>query len=91
MKLTSQLLLLHCYDFLDKRVIEHGVFTPYWQECDLIQVVTETYELAQSTLEAKQLTILLSFENIKSDLKLTLDIRRLQQVLLNLLTNAIKF
>ena len=83
---------MHASDLLDQRIIEKGGFVPSYQVGSIKKAITEIIELVTMTLQEKKLTILFKTKGpLKADMPLSFDSRRLQQVVLNLLTNAVKF
>ena len=87
LNLSSHMLMLHTQDLLDQRIIEYGSFKPCYTLGSVKNVIIDIVNLVNLTL-TKQLKIRYFSNN--SAQKLMLDKRRLQQVLLNLLTNAVK-
>lgn len=75
-------------DVLDFSRIARGKMRLSLSEVDLDSVVREAFETVRPAAEAKNLE--LSIE-VSAPHKLTADVQRLQQVVWNLLTNAIKF
>ena len=47
--ISSQLVLLHSRDFLDKQLIERGVFVPMFLEGSLLSAAEEAISLVQMT------------------------------------------
>ena len=80
--------MLHAQDLLDHRIIEHGSFVPTYTKGCVSEAICEIVEMLNLTLTEKKLTIV--YANT-TNLELKFDRRRLQSVLLNLLTNATKF
>ena len=89
---SCQLLLLHSSDLLDRRIIKYGGFVPANEMGNVKEAITEMIDLVRMTLEDKNVEIQFQFKaNLPSTYQLSFDRRRLQQVVLNLLTNAVKF
>lgn len=82
------MLLLHAQDLLDQRIIEHGSFVPSYGQSSVSDAILEIVDMVQLTVTSDQLTIKY---NSSTHFALRFDKRRLQQVLLNLLSNAAKF
>ena len=55
--LSSSMVLLHAYDFLDYRLIEKGVFSPCFQLCKIEDAIKETADLVKMTLQERPLKI----------------------------------
>ena len=90
--ISSKLLLLHAHDLLDQNIIEKGGFEPQYERCDLPSTIKHVVKLVRSTLMKKPIAIQFDVSKcLKYKHRLLCDHRRLQQVLLNLLTNAVKF
>ena len=89
---SSKLLLMHTNDLLDQKIIQNGRFVPNMTKQVLSQSIMKTVQLVRATIVRKPLVIQCDVKNCGSQRKYHLfDDLRLQQVLLNLLTNAIKF
>ena len=82
------MLMLHAQDLLDQRVIESGYFVPSLYMDSVSDAIQEIVNMVRLTLTQSKLTI--EYISNKHH-QMMFDKRRLQQVLLNLLTNAIKF
>ena len=81
-----------CYanDLVDNSLIEHGKLIPYLEFCSPEKAILEVIEIVRSDFEGKQIGFELFLEQIRR-WNMELDRQRLQQVLLNLAKNAIKF
>ena len=86
---SSQMLLLHTQDLLDYRIIESGTFIPNMSLEPIHKVISEIVNMMNFTLSTQDLKI--KYVSKKSNMKLFFDKRRVQQVLLNLLSNATKY
>ena len=83
---------LHANDLLDQRIIKEGRFVPYYTSGSLLDSISEMIELMNSTLVSRNMKIILNLDTQSRLPKLAkFDKRRLQQVLLNLLSNSIKY
>ena len=91
MLVSSQMIMLHANDLLDQRIIENGHFVPNMTSGSIKETVAEMIDLMNSTLEFKNLKIILAQNENYIPKFAKYDKRRLQQVLLNLLSNAVKY
>ena len=91
MLVSSQMIMLHANDLLDQRIIENGQFVPNMTSGSIKETVAEMIDLMNSTLEFKNLKIILTKNENYIPKFAKYDKRRLQQVLLNLLSNAVKY
>ena len=87
---SSNLVLFHANDLLDQEVIKSGMFSPAYRYESVADAVIEIIKIMNWTLQSRNLIILSQFD-FDMQMKLEYDKRRLQQVLLNLISNAIKF
>ena len=83
------MLLLHTQDLLDQRVIEMGSFNANLTLESVRKVIREIVDMMNFTINSEELQI--KYISKKGCNKLYFDKRRVQQVLLNLLSNAAKF
>ena len=73
---------------LDQRIIEQGKFAPCYSKSKVSDAISEIVNMVNLTLDQTQLKIV--HTRMKGD-EIRFDVRRLQQVLLNILSNAIKY
>ena len=73
---------------LDQRIIEQGKFAPCYSKSKVYDAISEIVNMVNLTLDQTQLKIV--HTRMKGD-EIRFDVRRLQQVLLNILSNAIKY
>ncbi|MEP7289821.1 MAG: HAMP domain-containing sensor histidine kinase [Chloroflexota bacterium] len=86
---SGDFLLSLINDVLDMTKIESGSLELFIEEVDLKDVIKASLTTAQGLLQGKPVTLI---ENISSDLPvISGDKRRIQQILNNLMSNAIKF
>jgi PAS domain S-box-containing protein len=87
---SSHLLLKIVTDILDFSKIESGKFELYIEKCNLIDLIKQVIKLVKSKSAEKQIDLNFSLDkNVPK--YIWADHMRLKQILLNLLTNAIKF
>ena len=82
---------LHANDLLDQRIIENGKFTRNITSGSLINAIKEMIDLMNTTLNFRNLKIELQKHDMNIPKFAKFDKRRLQQVLLNLISNAVKY
>ena len=82
---------LHANDLLDQRIIENGKFTRNITSGSLINAIKEMIDLMNTTLNFRNLKIELQIDYMNIPRFAKFDKRRLQQVLLNLISNAVKY
>ena len=82
---------LHANDLLDQRIIENGKFTRNITSGSLINAIKEMIDLMNTTLNFRNLKIELQIDYMNIPKFAKFDKRRLQQVLLNLISNAVKY
>ena len=88
----SNLALFHANDLLDYRIIQNGSFSSTLTSESIAETIQQTIQLIQYTLQHGNLKVEQQNSNqVVSDYKFFMDKRRIQQVLLNLLSNACKF
>lgn len=77
-------------DVLDLSKIEANRLDLHLSEFDLVVLVNDVYEMSRLQAKGKDLTLLLD-NQLGSRFWIKLDLMRVKQILINLLTNAIKF
>ena len=88
----SNLALFHANDLLDYRIIQNGSFSSTLTSESIAETIQQTIQLIQYTLQHGNLKVEQQNSNqVVTDYKFFMDKRRIQQVLLNLLSNACKF
>ena len=85
---SSNILLLHTQDLLDQRIIEYGNFKPCFTLGSVKNAIQDMTNMVNLTLNKRLKIKYTCRENINL---VMFDKRRLQQVLLNLLMNAVKY
>ena len=85
------MVMMHANDLLDQRIIDNGSFVPNLTSGSIVDTLNEIIELMNTTLTERNLAITLdgSLNNLPRVAKF--DKRRLQQILVNLLSNGIKY
>ena len=90
--ISSQMLMLHANDMLDQRIIENGSFVAHPTIGSPIDTIWDIINLISQTTKEKGLKIVCRTDALNNlPAKLRFDQRRYQQVLLNLLNNAVKY
>lgn len=90
-RINADLLLSMINDLLDFAAIEKGNINLNIFEFSLNNLVQEVYELMKIQAEVKKINIKVYNEFSKSDIQMRSDLRRIKQILINLLNNSIKF
>lgn len=80
--------MLHAQDLLDQRIIEQGKFAPCYSKNKVSDAISEIVNMVNLTLDQTQLKIV--YSKVRQD-EIRFDVRRLQQVLLNILSNSCKY
>ena len=88
--ISSKLLMWHANDLLDQNIIENGTLIPNYQYGSANDAILELIPLIESIIGHKHLKFDWKLRGIE-DLFLKFDKQRLQQLILNLSSNAIKF
>ena len=90
-RINADLLMSMINDLLDYSAINKGNINLSISDVSLNQIIKEVYELMKIQADIKNLhfKILNNFQN--NDLPMQTDSRRIKQILINLLNNAIKF
>ena len=85
------MVMMHANDLLDQRIIDNGSFVPNLTSGSIIDTLSEIIELMNTNLTERNLEITLegSLNSLPKIAKF--DKRRLQQILVNLLSNGIKY
>lgn len=87
---SSDLLLAVVNDVLDWSKLETGIYNVLVRDCNLQQVLDSTIRSIQMQAQAKKIRLATFYDSSVPEHFIT-DSRRLQQILYNLLGNAIKF
>lgn len=86
---TTQLLLNQVKGYLDRDLLTQNMFLPKLEPYSLNDLVDEVCGMLQP--EAEVLGMQFIFYSLKRDLKVVIDKTRTQQILINLVQNAIKY
>ena len=87
---TSKMIHLQASDMKDQRTLETGEIQPRYRTGSAFKAIKEVVEICSINYSLKKGDIDLQLEEIK-DYDMKFDSQRFQQVLLNILSNAIKF
>jgi PAS domain S-box-containing protein len=91
---SGQHLLSLVEDILDSTMIETGETRINYEKSNLISLLNEVNDIIHGEILSENKTgveLILNLEDVDSDTSLVTDSRKLKQVLLNLLRNALKF
>ena len=77
-------------DLLDRRLLERGMLVPHYLSAGMEDVVSQVVQLMESQSKYKNISIKVNFLH-HGNQKLMVDQNRVKQVLINLISNAIKF
>ena len=87
---TAKLLQCQFKDLLDRNLLEKGMIDPAFEEASIWEIITETVLILKGQMDLKQIQLSQKIEELKGK-HFQIDVMRLQQVLINLITNAIKY
>ena len=87
---SSQLVICFTNDLIDNSFLENGSFRPIMQFGSPSEAIRDIIQIVQGDAEIKKLKCELFDESVRC-WQMNFDKQRLQQVVLNLLRNAIKF
>ena len=90
LNVSSKLLLSHAQDLLDQQIIENNRFSPNYVDGLVSSAVFEVIQIVRQCNTEKQKLQMKHYTKIDG-IEIKFDKHRLQQVLLNLLSNATKF
>ena len=85
------MVMMHANDLLDQRIIDNGSFVPNLTSGSIVDTLNEVIELMNTTLSERNLEITLEAGLNSLPKFAKFDKRRLQQILVNLLSNGIKY
>ncbi len=88
-KNQSMFMLNLVNDLLDFSAIESGEIKLNIQKADLVEIINETVVLTSSLAERKNIKF--HFNNLQKAIELEIDREKIEQVITNLITNAIKY
>lgn len=88
--LTAQLVLSEVKMLLDNTLLENKRFEPDYSDCPINRVIADVVEIMRAQANMKQINLEF-FPLRKSKLMVKMDLQRTQQILINFLSNAIKF
>jgi signal transduction histidine kinase len=87
---TAKLLKCQFKDLLDRSLLERGMIEPSFEEADIWEIVSETLLILKDQMDLKKISLIQKIEKVKGII-FQIDVMRLQQVLINLMSNAIKY
>ena len=88
---SGNLLLYMINDFLDFSQIIYKKIRLNLELVNIHEIIKETAELIEFQAKKKNLAFLVNLNNVPIDFKIYIDGNRIKQILLNLLSNALKF
>ncbi len=87
----SQQLLTILDSIINLSKIEAGVMKPKWEAINIGNILNDTYDLFLITAQKENLELILKREKVHDSIHIESDRALLQQILNNLLTNAVKY
>lgn len=87
--ITGKLLLSQIKLLLDRSLIENGAFTPSFEFTPVNRIINDCTRILKQQAQVKEITIVM--KPMRKELILKIDPLRVQQVVINFLSNAIKF
>ncbi|MFT3739608.1 MAG: ATP-binding protein [Breznakibacter sp.] len=90
-KNSSESLLNIINDIIDISKIESGQMSIHKEEFDLNELLTKVVRIGEALISKNEKQIELRHPNLNHSVRLSTDSHRLEQILLNLISNAVKF
>ena len=89
--ISNKQLLLHAQDLKDQELLSNGKFYPHYTHGSIHSAMLEILKIVSLRVTKQEIRIKCDISGLKQFPALSFDKRRLQQVLFNVMGNAIKF
>ena len=87
---TAKLLQCQFKDLLDRSLLEKGLIDPAFEEAGIWEIISEIVLILKEQMDLKKIQLIQKIEKVKGK-SFQIDVMRLKQVLINLMSNAIKY